>query len=111
MAVIALISPPGEQFLWVDGLTLLADFEVEFDGISPRATFCSNFLPGTNRLTLDDQQLVVVTIGAEVDLVVFDNQQFTEANNPGTCIDHFAGRYSNDGIPAVATDINALVNG
>ena len=68
-------------------------------------------MPCTYRLTLGDQQSIVVAIGTEVDLVVFNNQQLTEANNPGTCIHHFTGRYGNYGITAVATDINTLVNG
>lgn len=82
---------------------------MKFHSIGTRAALLSNDLPDTYDISLPHQQAAVMPVGTDIDVIVLENNQFTEAHNAGTRVDHSAIGDRVDGIPAVAPDIYALV--
>ena len=83
---------------------------MQLNRISTGAALLRDFLSSSHRFILPDQQAVIMAIGAQVGVVVLDDQQFSEAHNTGTGVYHDTIGDRIDGIAPLATDINALVD-
>ena len=82
---------------------------MKFHSIGTRAALLSNALPDTHDIPLPHQQAAVMPVGADIDVIVLENNQLTEADNTGTRVDYSAVGDRVDGIAAVAADIYTLV--
>ena len=63
------------MFQRVHGLPIFADFEMQFDQIGIGTSHLPNFLPFYYCLTLLHQYLVIVSISAEIRIVMLNDDQ------------------------------------
>ena len=82
---------------------------MKFHSIGAGAALLSNDLANANDITFPHQEAAVVPIGTDVDVIVLEDNQLTEAHNARASVDHGAIGDRFDGVTAVAANINTLV--
>lgn len=83
---------------------------MQLDDICSRTAFLRDLLSRPHLLTFRHQQAIVVTVGAEINVVVLYYQQFTETHDTGACIYHFACSNRDNIITTLSGNINSLVH-
>jgi len=83
---------------------------MQFNDICSGTAFLCDLLSRAHLLTFRYQQAIVVTIGTEVNIVVFYYQQLTETHDTGARINHFACGNRDNIIATLSCDIYSLVH-
>ena len=129
------LAPPEWQFIVADaGAKLLiaaGDFAAAIDGVRDELPSVKTWLalgdaprgwddwegflgsaPTTrpDRLALGHQQTVIMPVGAEIQLVVLDDQQLAEPDNTCPGVDDFAIGHGHHGVTSLAADVYALMH-
>ena len=84
---------------------------MKFDGVGASTALFRDFLALPDRLTLGDQQPVVVTVGGEVGVIVLDDDQLTKTHDAVARVHDLAVGHSHDRIAALPADVDTLVDG
>ena len=78
---------------------------MKFDGVGASTALFRDFLALPDRLTLGDQQPVVVTVSGEVGVIVLDDDQFTKTYDAVARVHDLAVGHSHDRIAALPADL------
>lgn len=70
-----------------------------------------NLSAGRHPITFRDQPLFIVRVGAQHPIAVFDNDEFTVANQAITAVNHLTGSRCNDRLPFVAGNFDTVTGG
>ena len=87
---------------------ILANFEMKLNQIRIRTSHLTDFLSFRYCLPLLHQYLVVVGIGAEIGIVMFDNDQLAVATQSCAAVYNFSGGGSGNRFARFASDIDSL---
>ena len=83
---------------------------MQFHRICAGATLLRYLLARAHQVIFLYQQTIIVAIGAEVNIVMLDDQQLTETDNTSTRVYHLAIRHRLYGVTPTPADVYALVN-
>lgn len=84
----------------VYGFPLVTNFKMQSNRAGTRATHGSDFLPGAHFLLFPYQHRVVMGVGAQVIIIMFDDYQITVPSQSVTGIDDSSAGGGQDGLSA-----------
>ena len=93
----------------VDWRSLPSKFEVQLDPIRTSRAHLRDFLPYLDLLPLLHQQPAVVTVGANVGIAMFDDQQFAIAAKATTGVNDSPIRRSQNRLAQFPSQINSFI--
>lgn len=82
---------------------------MELHPISARRSHLGNSLPRLDLLSFPNQQPAVVTVGTDIDVTVFDDDQLAVTPQPTSGVNNRSIRRSHDRLAQLPADINAFI--
>lgn len=98
----------------IQGITRVsidADFKMQQGLIAVVPAHFGNLPAGRHPITFRDQPLFIVCIGAQHPIAVFDDDEFTVANQAITAVNHLTSSRCNDRLAFVAGNFNTVAGG